>query len=383
MSKGKILIIDDSVVVRNYLSTMISSVPNLEIVSSVPNGHLGFQKILSTKPDVVILDLVMADGDALYVLQQMEEVIPSSERPFVIIYSSTARHGDPTFTKALNFGFCDFALKVEATAEELIPKLRNTFLPKILSGIEAKKTRELLKTGPSLGFAPRSLSDISKPKETNNNNNNIPSGIQALKDVLVTKRVYPKLLIIGASTGGPQVVREIVQSLDPRIKIPIVIIQHMPEGFTKSFAKELEEASSFKAHELQHSMPLENGNIYVFPGGMHGRLSAFGNLFVYYSERKDYTAHPFKPSINLAIEHLMDSLHGHVILAILSGMGTDGAIGAQQLHSKGSFVIAQDEASSAVWGMPRAVVKSGAADIILSQDELGKGIQMALTSYYV
>lgn len=375
MRKGKILIIDDSVIVRNYLSKIISTVPSLEIVSAAPNGILGFQKILSSKPDVVILDLVMDNGDGLYVLQHIEDNISEAERPFVIIYSATARHNDPIFRKAIDFGFCDFILKVEGSIEELIPKLREAFLPKIFSGIEAKKTRELSHKTPihnyDSPFTPKETQEII----------NTPSGLPALKQVLTKKNIYPKILIIGASTGGPQVIRDIVQALPTDINIPIVIVQHMPENFTKSFAEELASSSSFKVEELRHNMSLKPGNIYVFPGGMHGRVSFYGNLFVFYTDRKNYEAHPFKPSINLMLEHLISSLQGHAIIVILSGMGNDGTLGAKKFHDKGSLVIAQDKESSAVWGMPGSIVRKEIADIILSQTDLGKGLQLALQHY--
>lgn len=367
MAKGQVLIIDDSALVRSYLAKMLLNVPDMELCDTASNGKIGFQKILARKPDVVILDLEMDNGDGLYVLQNIQDQLPLQDRPFVLIYSSRAKPGDPLFRKAIEFGFSDFIMKVQGSPEDIIANLRKAFFDKIRAGIQAKKSRKI---------SPVSPVPTDEPKI------NVPHGLGALPVILERKKINPKMLIIGASTGGPLSVSKIMKEMHS-VSVPVVVIQHMPEGFTKSFAEELGRASGLPAHELSHNMQLEKGHIYVFPGGMHGKLSAFGNLFVFYADRQDYIAHPFKPSVNLAVESLVKSMNGHVIFAVLSGMGKDGGLAAKYLHEKGSLVLAQDKESSVVWGMPGAVVKENAADILLSQDELGRGIQMILKTYNI
>lgn len=367
MTKGQILIIDDSALVRSYLAKMLLNVPDMELCDVASNGKIGFQKILARKPDVVILDLEMDHGDGLYVLQNIQDQLQPQDRPFVLIYSARAKHDDPLFRKAIEFGFSDFIIKVQGTPEDIISKLRKAFFDKLRAAIQAKKNRKISPVNP-----------IFKDEC----NTIIPHGLEALPLILERKKINPKILIIGASTGGPLSVSKIMKEMYS-VKVPVVVIQHMPEGFTKSFAEELGRVSGLPAHELAHNMSLEKGHIYVFPGGMHGKLSAFGNLFVFYADRQDYMAHPFKPSVNLAVESLVKSMNGHAIFAVLSGMGKDGGLAAKLLHDKGSLVIAQDKESSVVWGMPGAVVKENAADILLSQDELGRGIQMILKTYNI
>ncbi|MGL4367509.1 MAG: chemotaxis protein CheB [Brevinemataceae bacterium] len=377
MKKGRILIIDDSVLVRNYLTRIISTHPELEICGMASNGKIGFHKIHSSSPDVIILDLEMDQGDGLYVLQQIEEKINKFLWPFIIIYSSRAKHEDPLFKKAVDFGFCDFILKPEGSLEEIQTLLNQTLIPKIQQGITARKTRKLLSS--SLENSTIELEHSEFPQEQEKDIFNVPIGLDKLSGVLQNKPVKPKIIILGASTGGPQAIQKIISQLSGTyIPVPIVIIQHMPEKFTLSFANELERISNIKTYELRHNMPLEKGNIYIFPGGIHGRLNCFGNLFVYYSEYKNYDLHPFKPSINLAIDYLLGSFSGQAVCAILSGMGKDGAIGAANLRKKGALVIAQDKDSSAVWGMPKAVLKENGADIILAQDEIGLAIRQIL-----
>ena len=388
MPLGKVLIIDDSLLVRNYLSKTLESIPELQIVGMIHNGEIGFQQILLKKPDVVILDLEMKDGDGLYVLRKIEEHLSFEDKPFVIIYSSHVRHDNPVFKKAIDFGFCDFILKIEGTAETIIPNIKKIIVPKIISGIAAKKTRASLSN--TLSSRPTSIAafsptitpaPISAPVSTAQKKT--PTGLSNLNTILTKKNIKPKLLILGASTGGPQVIRSILKYINTSLTIPVVIIQHMPEKFTKSFALELNSVSQIPVHELRHNISLEKGHAYVFPGGTHGRLNSFGNLYVYYTDRNNYETHPFKPSINLAIEHLLHSFHGHVVGAILSGMGSDGAIGMQSLHTKGSLIFAQDKNSSAVWGMPGSTVNKNAVDLILSQEDLGKGIALTLNHYGV
>lgn len=382
MSVGTVLIIDDSILVRNYLSKTISNVPDIEVIDSIHNGRMGFKKILETLPDVIVLDLEMQDGDGLFVFQNIEEQLSFEDRPFVIIYSSRARYDDPIFKKAIDFGFCDFVLKVEGTADTIIPKLTATLIPKILSGINAKKTRNLLKKRNQLPVTTNAPSKNNTTIPTSNSLvSNIPEGLPSLDLILKRKFIKPKLLILGASTGGPQVVKSILQHIHNEISIPVVIIQHMPEKFTQSFAQQLNDSSSLPVYELRHNMSLEAGHAYVFPGGTHGRLNAFGNIYVYYTDRNNYESHPFKPSIDVAIDHLKQSFNGQVIGAILSGMGSDGAQGMKKLHDTGSLIFAQNEESSIVWGMPGSAIKNHAVDLILSQDDIGIGIVKALKYY--
>lgn len=377
--KGKILVIDDSILVRNYLSKFINSTPNLELCCVSSNGENGFQQILLYKPDIVILDLEMEKGDGIYVLNKIQEQMPFSEHPFVIIYSTRAKHGDPLFKEAIGFGFCDFALKVESSPETIFTALSNTFLPKINAGLEAKYNRELLQNNSRQNAI--SFNKINNNTDYSIEKINTAVGISELPNVLEHKKLKPNILIIGASTGGPQAVRAMLKNLKPNFSIPIVVIQHMPETFTYSFAQEIAEVSGIPTFELRHNMRLEDGKIYIFPGGMHGRISMFGTFFVYYAEKQEFDNHPFKPSINLAINYLMGGFHGHAIYAILSGMGKDGVIGARQLHDHGALIIAQDQESSAVWGMPGSVVKENLADIVLPLNELNSGLKLIFETY--
>ncbi|MGL4394781.1 MAG: chemotaxis protein CheB [Brevinema sp.] len=376
---GKVLIIDDSILVRNYLTKMITLAPNLELCSASSSGQNGFRQILLYKPDIVILDLEMENGDGLYVLNEITRQIPAGDHPFVIIHSSRAKHGDPLFKEAIQFGFCDFILKIEADQDTLMQKLKQAFLPKINAGLEAKANRSLLynkNISQASSFTPNSGEILQ--------NSSVPAavGLNGLATVLNKRKSFnPNIIIIGASTGGPQAVREMLTNLSRPISVPIVVIQHMPETFTYSFAQELAAASGLPAFELKHNMRLENGKIYVFPGGHHGKISMFGTFFVYYADKQEYANHPFKPSINLAVQNLLGGYYGHALYCILSGMGKDGVIGARQLKEKSSLIIAQDEQSSAVWGMPGGVVKENLADIVLPMNELNKGLKLILDTY--
>lgn len=376
-AKGKILVIDDSLLVQNYLNKILTNLPDLEQCGSATNGQLGYQKILSCKPDVIILDLEMDRGDGLFVIGEITKNIPPSERPYIIIHSTRAKPGDPLFTEAMSYGFCDFVLKAEGRPEEILATARESLLLKIRGAVRVRRERELL-IHPAQ-FVPRPIGALNfGPPPINTDL--IPEGLESLPKILKGFAARPQILIIGASTGGPNVVRNICKELNG-IKIPVAVIQHMPETFTKSFAEELGKVSGQPSVEISHNMPLEKGRIHVFPGGIHGRLNAYGHLFVFYADRQNYAAHPFKPSINLAIEHLMGSFTGKAIGVILSGMGRDGALGMKALHQAGSLIIGQDKNSSAIWGMPGAAVSEHAVDILLSESEIGQGVYESLKHF--
>ncbi|MGL5253465.1 MAG: chemotaxis protein CheB [Brevinema sp.] len=366
--KGKILVIDDSLVVQNYMSKVLANLPDLEQCGFATNGIFGFQKIKSTNPDVVVLDLEMDKGNGLYVIKEIETHIPPKDRPYIIIHSTRSMHGDPMFMEAMKYGFCDFMLKIQGRADTLLANARGAMLLKIRSAVKVRRLRTK-----SSNFSP----SPSSPSTTSVENSNIPHGLSNLEDIITNIQTKPQLLVIGASTGGPGVICNISKHLKD-IKIPVVVIQHMPETFTRSFALELGKLSGLPSVELTHNMALERGRIHVFPGGAHGRLSSFGNLLVYYSDYQNYIAHPFKPSINLAIESLCCSFTGTTLGVILSGMGKDGALAMKTLRQQGSFIIAQDKLSSAVWGMPGSAVAEDAVDLILSEDDIGLGIRRIL-----
>ena len=370
--KGKILVIDDSLVVQNYMSKVLANLPDLEQCGFATNGTSGFQKIKLTNPDVVVLDLEMENGNGLYVIREIESHIPLKDRPYIIIHSTRSMNGDPMFMEAMKYGFCDFMLKVEGRADTLLANARGTMLLKIRSAVKVRRLRST-----TSNFVSSSSKTTSATPAIDDSH--LPEGLSQIELLVPKLKSKPQLLVIGASTGGPGVICNISKHLSG-IKIPVVVIQHMPESFTRSFATELGKLSGLPSVELSHNMPLERGRIHVFPGGCHGRINSYGKLFVYYSDYQNYVAHPFKPSINLAIESLCSSFAGSAIGVILSGMGKDGALAMKALHQLGSFIIAQDKHSSAVWGMPSAAVAENAVDLILSDSDIGIGVRRILES---
>ena len=369
--KGKILVIDDSLVVQNYMGKVLTNLPDLEQCGFATNGTSGFQKIKLTNPDVVVLDLEMENGNGLYVIREIESHIPQKDRPYIIIHSTRSMHGDPMFMEAMKYGFCDFMLKVEGRADTLLANVRAVMLLKIRSAVKVRRLRS----------STSNLTVSSQPSSSpvSVNESRIPEGLSQIEVLAPHIECKPQILIIGASTGGPGVICNICRHLSG-IKIPVVVIQHMPESFTRSFAIELGKLSGLPSVELAHNMPLERGRIHVLPGGCHGRLNSYGKLFVYYSDYQNYVAHPFKPSINLAVETLCSSFTGAALGVILSGMGKDGALAMKTLRQQGSFIVAQDRHTSAVWGMPGAAVAEDAVDLILSDSDIGVGVRRILES---
>ena len=275
------------------------------------------------------------------------------------------------FMEAMKYGFCDFMLKVEGRADTLLANARGAMLLKIRSAVKVRRLRSV-SSNLTISSHPSSSSPVI-------DDSRVPEGLSQIEILAPNIKAKPQILVIGASTGGPGVICNICRHLSG-IKIPVVVVQHMPESFTRSFAIELGKLSGLPSVELSHNMPLERGRIHVFPGGCHGRINSYGKLFVYYSDYQNYTAHPFKPSINLAVETLCSSFTGTALGVILSGMGKDGALAMKTLRQQGSFIVAQDRHTSAVWGMPGAAVAEGAVDLILSDSDIGVGIRRLLES---
>ncbi|MGC8765741.1 MAG: chemotaxis-specific protein-glutamate methyltransferase CheB [Brevinematia bacterium] len=357
MSKNeniKVLIVDDSVLVRKYLSRIITEL-EMEVVATASDGKIGLQKMLLFSPDVVILDIEMPEMNGIDFLKYLK-AHPEIKKPHIIVFSSLIE-SDPSATfDALNYGANELIKKPDGNIQENIEYLKKEFKIKIeglyfsrKEKIEEKKEVLLEKVSP------------------------VPYGLNNFEDAFNTKRINPEIVAIGSSTGGPVALRKIIGKLNP-LPVPVVIAQHMPAGFTNEFAKNLEAAFRKKVKESEDGEILENGAIYICPGGKHARIFKNNGSLLFKEDNNEYDGVFFKPSVDIFFRSVRESLGDKALAVILTGIGRDGAKECVNLKKSGAFVIAQDEQSSVVWGMPGNAVKNGGADIVLSVEEIGDAI---------
>lgn len=333
----KVLIVDDSALVRKIFTEELSKDPEIEIVGSAPNPIIARDKIVQLKPDVLLLDIEMPEMDGLTFLEKLMKHYPMP----VIIVSSLAKESSKVALKAIELGAAEVMAKpgssysVKDMSEQLIEKIKAVSQIKKIS-IPAFLT-------------------ASKPS----NGGSVKKS--ALKAMIKTTN---KIIAIGASTGGTEAIKEVLIRL-PQEMPPILIVQHMPQFFTKSFAERLNELCKMEVKEAEDKEIASPGKVLIAPGNKHMVLKRSGA--VYYVEVKDgpLVFHQ-RPSVEVLFKSVAKFAGANAVGAILTGMGKDGAEGLLDMRKAGAYTIAQDEDSCIVFGMPKEAIAIGAAMRIVS-----------------
>jgi two-component system chemotaxis response regulator CheB len=354
----RVLIVDDSVVIRQVISDALRSDPGIEVVAVAQNGRVALEKIPTCKPDVITLDLEMPEMDGLALLDELRK---QNSRLPVIVFSTMTERGAKAALDALGRGASDYVCKpsgsrsLQATLEriraELIPKLRGL----------VKRDRV---AAPAL-ILPRA---------------SVPGAAARVAGAVLSGAPPERIdaVLIGVSTGGPSALGELIPHLPRELPVPILIVQHMPPVFTQVLAQRLNGASSLKVREAAHRDKIEAGNVYIAPGDHHMRVAG--------SVREGWITLDQTPPENgcrPAVDVLFQSaaaMYGKNLLAVvLTGVGHDGTKGAQSVRRSGGTVWAQDEATSLAWGMPSSVIEAGAAQRVLPLSQIPRAIAEAVT----
>jgi len=364
----RVMVVDDAVVVRGLVSRWIDEEPGMQVVASLRTGRQAVDQLERTNPDVVILDVEMPDLDGLSALPLLLE----KKRDLVVIMASTlTRRNAEVSLKALSYGAADYIPKPETNREittsasfrrDLIEKIRQL-------GGRRRRSSDAARRPPAepaaraAGIEPRTISDAAAVIGP------IPIVHTSLR-LRPFSTVTPRVLLIGSSTGGPQALTGIMPHLAPVIdRAPVLIIQHMPPTFTTILAEHLARASGRPAHEAVDGEPVVPGKIYIAPGGRHMRVI-----------RRQ--PHPFialddgppvnfcKPAVDPLFQSAVEIWNNAILSVILTGMGHDGTHGAADIVAHGGSVIAQDEATSVVWGMPGSAANAGVCSAVLPIDQI-------------
>jgi two-component system chemotaxis response regulator CheB len=335
----RVLVIDDSVFMRNALSRNIESDRRFKVIDTAFNGKDGVEKAIRLNPDVVTLDVEMPVMNGL---DALKAIVSKTSIP-VIMVSAVTESGARTTMEALEIGAVDFIPK--AKGAELIHE-------KLLAAVSANLAR-----APKTSRAPVRLA---------------PPPVPARPAPLMLQ-FKPKIIVIGSSTGGPQALQDVIKQLPANLPVPVVVAQHMPPQFTLALAKRLDSTCPPKVVEATDGEPLTPGTVYIGPGGMHLRVTQT-NLKV----EPDKGESLYKPSVDVLAESVMAAFGKNAMGVMLTGMGNDGMREFVKMHKTGAYIIVQDHTTCVVYGMPKAVADAGAADDILPIDKIGPRIREAL-----
>ncbi|MCA1436627.1 chemotaxis response regulator protein-glutamate methylesterase [Bradyrhizobium yuanmingense] len=363
----RVMIVDDSVVIRGLISRWIGAEHDMEVAASLRTGLEAVNQLDRINPDVAVLDIEMPELDGLSALPQLL----AKKRDLVIIMASTLtrRNAEISF-KALSLGAADYIPKPESTREASAADIFHHDLIQKIRHLGARLRRKSAVASPPLAPAspaPVARSPVARPAA--------PAPAPAPSSGSVSTRPFstqaPKVLLIGSSTGGPQALMSLVTELGAVIdRFPVLITQHMPPTFTTILAEHLARSSRRPAAEAVDGEPVKPGRIYLAPGGKHMRVTRSGADPVIALD--DGPAVNFcKPAVDPLFTSAIDVWHGNILSVILTGMGSDGMRGGKDIVAAGGSVIAQDEASSVVWGMPGAAANAGICAAILPLNQIG------------
>lgn len=360
----RVVVADDSILFRRVLSDVLQELPGVEVVGTAPNGQLALKKVHELKPDLLTLDMEMPVLDGLGVLESLAE---AEEKVAVIVVSALTTKGGELTIKALSKGAFDFITKPEGlSAEQSRQQIKAALASPVKVLSDRLSIKNILRQRPDRGVvapSPTKKVEVPLPAPVV-----VPQGLgQAIKFVL-----------IGVSTGGPAALGQLMPALPADIGVPILIVQHMPEKFTKSLADNLNGRSQLHVDEAQDGESVQSGRVYIAPGGRQMKLVPGPEGEPQIRITMDPPENNCRPAVDYLFRSVAGNFPGAAMAIILTGMGSDGAQGVRLLRRHGCLTIAQDEGSCVVYGMPKSVVEAGAADLVLPLDQIASRIVAAV-----
>ena len=343
MRKIRVLVVDDSVVIRRLLTDILSQDPEIELAGTAPNGRIALAKLPQLNPDIVTLDIEMPELDGLGTLTELRKTYPKLP---VIMFSTLTERGALATLDALARGATDYVAKpasagslaagIQSVKDQLIPKIKA-----LCPGVQPSNTR-------------------CAPQQTP------PSTAQRLA-TRAPRRC--DVVVVGSSTGGPQALLSVLGKLPADFPVPILVVQHMPPVFTHHLAARLNQASALTVREAAGGETLEPGQVLIAPGNFHLELRREG-VAVKAVLQQLPPENSCRPAVDVLFRSAAEVFGPGCQAVLLTGMGQDGLRGAGQIVRAGGAVVAQDEASSVVWGMPRAVAEAGLAQAVLPLESI-------------
>ena len=353
----RVLVTDDSVVVRKLVSQALAVHPGIEVVGTAANGHIALNKVRQLEPDVVTMDIEMPEMDGITAVRELRAA--GYRRP-IIMCSTLTERGAAATLDALAAGASDYVTKPSNTGsiEKSLQVMTDDLVPKVLALVPRQMPRTPGAATPRLGRRAPSL---------------------GLRTVAARKGAAPavEIVVIGSSTGGPNALSTLIEGLTKRPKVPVVVVQHMPPVFTRQLSERLDRIGSISVVEAHDGQALVAGTVYIAPGGRHLEVRSAAGLGVV-RLNDNPPVNYCRPSVDVMFRSAAASYSGGVLGVVLTGMGSDGAQGAGQIAKSGGAVLAQDPSTSVVWGMPGAVTEAGYARAVLPLGEIAAAIERGI-----
>ena len=356
--KIRVLVVDDSAVMRAVLTEIINQAPDMEVVGSAPDAAIARQKVKELSPDVLTLDVEMPNMNGLEFLDKVMRLRPM---PVIMISSQTAQ-GSETTLQALELGAVDYVAKPRGSLAGLPVSYANEIHEKIRTAHGARL--KVLRSGAT----------VSTPAPTGAARASVPPRPAA--PAVATSNWGDRIICIGASTGGTEAIKEVLCRLPENVP-GIVMVQHMPEMFTASFARRLDTLARIRVKEAEHGERVLPGHAYLAPGHSHLEIRRSGNGYVCeLLQTPPYNRH--RPAVDVLFNSAAQHARGSAVAALLTGMGKDGAQGMLAMRRAGAWTIGQDQESCVVYGMPREAAQIGGCCEVASLTQVADRIVAAL-----
>jgi two-component system chemotaxis response regulator CheB len=348
MKKIRVLVVDDSLLVRKMLTSILNTVSDIEVVGAAEDPLVAREMIKQLNPDVLTLDIEMPHMDGITFLRNLMRLRPTP----VVMISTLTEHGAEATLEALALGAVDFLAKPKTNTETGLADYTDEIISKVRTA-----ARTNLKTLESHGESAQKLKETAETRKMIETRNGTG---------------FTKLIALGSSTGGTEAIKVVVKTL-PADCPPILITQHLPAAFSDSFVKHIDAATQMTASIPTHGQIVEWGNIYLAPGDQHMEVIRQNNKYVIQLQ-DGAPVNRHKPSVDVLFHSAAKCANSNAVCVLLTGMGADGAVGMQAMKEAGAKTIVQDEASSVVWGMPGAAFKLGCADYVVPLDDIAAKI---------
>lgn len=372
MARITVLVVDDSVVVRRLVTDALSGDPEIEVVGVAANGQIALTKVDQLKPDVVTMDVempVMTGIEAVRALRRAGHRMP------IIMFSTLTARGAAATLDALAAGATDYVTKPtnSASLADSMHQVAGDLLPRIKAFVKRPTGSSAPRPAGTTGV-PAARSPFAAPAPA------APRQVQ-LRPKPATPR-HPRAVIIGSSTGGPEALSRVVRGWTVALPVPVVIVQHMPPVFTTQLAARLDRLGPNRVVEAAEGQDLQPGTVYIAPGDFHLELRRSGTGVRTHLQQGP-AVNFCRPAVDVMFRSAVDVYGGDLLAVILTGMGSDGRSGCEAVVNAGGAVVAQDEATSVVWGMPGAVTTAGLAHEVVPIDQVSGVVQRGTLDRHV
>lgn len=359
--------VDDTIVYRKIVSDVLSEIPGIKVVGTANNGKIALSKIKTLKPDLITLDIEMPEMNGLQVLEFIRDNKITTD---VIMLSTLTVEGGEMTIRALELGAFDFIPKPqEGTMQQNLDSVKELLIPIIKTLILKKETRNRIRNKITSGTTPREQDKKPVPSTTDN----IVVCMKELAGKTPTSK--SEIIAIGISTGGPNALASMMPELPGDINVPIVIVQHMPPIFTQSLANSLNTKCAISVREAKHGEVLEPNVALIAPGGKQMKIAAhFDGKHRIVKITDDPPVNSCKPSVDYLFDSIASHYIGRATGVIMTGMGSDGTSGLKRMKTNGARVIAQNEATCTVYGMPKEPIDQKIVDVIAPLDKIAEEI---------